>query len=80
MAKILKKIERIFKGQAVLGKADTLMVRFVAQPIKGVKSMGPIILDPEFLPKDYEQARYSIDATVAVTVRVKELPPEKPKA
>jgi hypothetical protein len=77
MAKNVKEHE--FKGEAVFNHLDPHMARFVVEPIKGVRGVGPINLEPDIFPADFEIARYKVRAKVTVNVEIEYIPPPKPK-
>ena len=64
-----------FKGEVIFNHLDPHMARFVAQPIKGVRAIGPVILEPDIFPADFEPAMYNVRARVIFQVEIEEIPP-----
>ena len=68
-----------FKGAVVFSKLDPHMARLLVQPIKGVKDVSVINLEPDIFPKDFESATYDVEASILIRVEIKKKPKPKNK-
>ncbi len=71
--------EKTFKGEAKFNHLDPHMARFVVQPIKGVRGLGPITIEPDMFPEDFELNAYDVTAKVEFSVTITRKSPPKKK-
>ncbi len=64
-------MKRTFKGKAKFSHLDPHMARFVVEPIRGVKAIGPVSLEPDMFPEDFELAEYDVSGSVEFVAEVK---------
>lgn len=60
-----------FKGAAEFKHLDPHMARFVVAPIDGVRGMGPITIEPDMFPEDFEPGVFDVTAGVVFNVEIK---------
>ena len=72
-------IEKKFKGDAKFNHLDPHMARFVVQPIEGVRAIGPVIIEPDMFPEDFELGMFDVEAEILFSVTITKKPPPKKK-
>ncbi len=72
--------EKTFKGNPVFDKVDPHMARFNPAIIKGVRGgLGPITIEPDMFPEDFELNAYDVTAKVEFSVTITRKSPAKKK-
>ena len=71
--------EKTFKGDAKFNHLDPHMARFVVQEIDGVRGMGPVTIEPDMFPSDFELGMFDVAAKIEFSVTITKKPPPKKK-